>query len=121
MATVPFLRTVKIVVPCHVGNCIGSWVCCMLGDLTGRSTCSSWKRRTQILAGIRDPQWRSPMPPVTRPAQVQQARDMRKASINRITKETDVRIALDLDGTGAASIETGIGFLDHMLDLFARH
>src|SRR6266516_2904893 len=46
---------------------------------------------------------------------------MRKGSVKRGTKETDVEVALDLDGTGAASISTGIGFLDHMLDLFARH
>jgi imidazoleglycerol-phosphate dehydratase len=46
---------------------------------------------------------------------------MRKASIKRTTKETDVEVALDLDGTGAATIATGIGFLDHMLDLLARH
>ena len=46
---------------------------------------------------------------------------MRKGSIRRTTKETDVDVAVDLDGTGAASIATGIGFLDHMLDLLARH
>jgi imidazoleglycerol-phosphate dehydratase len=46
---------------------------------------------------------------------------MRKASIKRTTKETDVEVAVDLDGTGAATIATGIGFLDHMLDLLARH
>lgn len=46
---------------------------------------------------------------------------MRKASVKRATKETDVEVAIDLDGSGAASIETGIGFLDHMLDLLARH
>jgi imidazoleglycerol-phosphate dehydratase len=46
---------------------------------------------------------------------------MRKASIRRTTKETDVEVAIDLDGTGAATIATGIGFLDHMLDLLARH
>src|SRR5713226_2990895 len=46
---------------------------------------------------------------------------MRKASIKRTTKETDVEVAIDLDGSGASSIATGIGFLDHMLDLLARH
>ena len=46
---------------------------------------------------------------------------MRKVAVKRKTKETDVEVAIDLDGTGASSIATGIGFLDHMLDLLARH
>ena len=46
---------------------------------------------------------------------------MRKASVKRKTKETDVEGAIDLDGEGRASVATGIGFLDHMLDLLARH
>ena len=46
---------------------------------------------------------------------------MRKGAVKRKTKETDVEVAVDLDGAGRASIATGIGFLDHMLDLLARH
>ena len=46
---------------------------------------------------------------------------MRRGEVKRITKETDIAVTLDLDGTGKATIATGIGFLDHMLDLFARH
>ena len=46
---------------------------------------------------------------------------MRKGAVKRKTKETDVEIEIDLDGAGRASIATGIGFLDHMLDLLARH
>jgi len=46
---------------------------------------------------------------------------MRQGSIKRKTKETDIEVSVDLDGTGASSIATGIGFLDHMLDLLARH
>jgi imidazoleglycerol-phosphate dehydratase len=46
---------------------------------------------------------------------------MRKASVRRATKETAVEVTVDLDGAGGASVATGIGFLDHMLDLLARH
>ena len=46
---------------------------------------------------------------------------MRKAEIKRKTKETDVALALDLDGAGRAEIDTGCGFLNHMLTLFAAH
>jgi imidazoleglycerol-phosphate dehydratase len=45
----------------------------------------------------------------------------RTASIDRKTTETDIQLALDLDGTGQANIATGVGFLDHMLTLFAKH
>ena len=45
----------------------------------------------------------------------------RTAKINRQTKETKVDLALDLDGRGRASVSTGVGFFDHMLDLLARH
>ena len=43
------------------------------------------------------------------------------ASIQRDTRETQIRLSLNLDGTGKAEISTGCGFLDHMLELFARH
>ena len=46
---------------------------------------------------------------------------MRSASVSRRTGETDVAVSLSIDGTGKAKIETGVGFLDHMLHLFARH
>jgi imidazoleglycerol-phosphate dehydratase len=45
----------------------------------------------------------------------------RTATIQRCTSETDIALHIDLDGTGEASIQTGIGFFDHMLTLFARH
>lgn len=46
---------------------------------------------------------------------------MRTADIARKTAETDIRLTLNLDGTGKSEIDTGCGFLDHMLTLFARH
>ncbi len=45
----------------------------------------------------------------------------RQATISRKTKETEISATVDLDGTGAADIKTGIGFLDHMLEQLARH
>ena len=46
---------------------------------------------------------------------------MRSTELTRKTSETDIRLALNLDGTGCGKIDTGVGFLDHMLTLFARH
>lgn len=46
---------------------------------------------------------------------------MRTATVERKTRETEILVALDLDGTGAYDIDTGIGFLDHMLESFSRH
>ena len=45
----------------------------------------------------------------------------RTAKVSRKTKETDITIELNLDGSGTAEVNTGVGFLDHMLDSFARH
>jgi len=46
---------------------------------------------------------------------------MRKAEISRKTKETEIAVAVDLDGSGMAEISTGIGFFDHMLEQLAKH
>lgn len=46
---------------------------------------------------------------------------LRKAKLRRTTKETDISVKLNIDGTGTARIDTSIPFLDHMLELFARH
>lgn len=46
---------------------------------------------------------------------------MRTAKLNRRTAETEIALTLDLDGVGTSQVDTGCGFLDHMLTLFARH
>jgi len=46
---------------------------------------------------------------------------MRTGAVKRKTKETDIEVSVDLDGTGRSQVATGVGFLDHMLDLLARH
>lgn len=46
---------------------------------------------------------------------------MRTAELKRTTAETDIRLSLNLDGSGVSTVDTGCGFLDHMLTLFARH
>lgn len=46
---------------------------------------------------------------------------MRTASIDRKTNETDIKMTLNLDGEGSSTVDTGCGFLDHMLTLFAKH
>lgn len=48
-------------------------------------------------------------------------RDGRRISLSRTTRETDIAITLGLDGTGTASVETGVGFYDHLLTSFAHH
>ena len=46
---------------------------------------------------------------------------MRTATVERKTRETEIAVSLDLDGTGEYDVDTGIGFLDHMLESFSRH
>jgi imidazoleglycerol phosphate dehydratase HisB len=58
---------------------------------------------------------------VTVETQASPARPPRRASVSRRTAETQITAAVNLDGTGAASIATGIGFLDHLLTALARH
>ena len=45
----------------------------------------------------------------------------RQASVERVTRETAIKLTFNIDGTGKSDIHTGIGFLDHMLELFAKH
>jgi imidazoleglycerol-phosphate dehydratase len=52
---------------------------------------------------------------------VESSRPPRSAEIERSTKETQIRLKLSLDGSGRAQLSTGVGFLDHMLELLARH
>ena len=51
----------------------------------------------------------------------QEEKNMRTAEIERNTKETKISLALDLDGSGSGEIDTGIGFFNHMLELFKKH
>ena len=46
---------------------------------------------------------------------------MRESRIKRKTNETDIELYLNIDGTGKSNIDTGIGFMDHMLTLFSKH
>ena len=57
-------------------------------------------------------------PPMSDTAPIQ---NTRRASVERNTKETQISVSIDLDGSGQLEVETGLPFLDHMLDQIARH
>ena len=57
----------------------------------------------------------------TLPAPFSPIRPARRAAVERVTRETRIRVEIDLDGRGRAEIHTGLGFLDHMLEQIARH
>jgi imidazoleglycerol-phosphate dehydratase len=71
---------------------------------------------SEIKTHFTNPQRRLAISPYRRIAQ-----PMRKGSISRKTSETSIDVSLNLDGTGQYTIETGIGFLDHMLEQLSRH
>jgi imidazoleglycerol-phosphate dehydratase len=64
---------------------------------------------------------KTPKPTTVRSRRGASAPRGRTASVTRTTKETSIRLTLDLDGSGRSEVSTGVAFLDHMLELFARH
>src|SRR5207245_75149 len=78
----------------------------------GRTSALSWPSRSSEggTSLLKEPRFRP-----------REAFFMRTATIKRKTKETDIEVSVNLDGTGVANVATGIGFFDHMLELLARH
>ena len=94
-----------------------------------RFTIGSGAQTRRLLEGLerheridRDPEWGKSLAELRLPTPDRMVcMKARQASIHRKTAETDIRVRLNLDGRGRYKVSTGIRFLDHMLELFARH
>src|SRR5262249_42816915 len=111
ITTLPPLRTVRMVVPCQEGSSID--------DIRSKTRDLRHLGRAQRLCKPFAKDVANPINPYYKAAN--KGYCMRKSAVKRKTKETNVEVEVALDGTGRASVATGIGFLDHMLDLLARH
>ena len=110
-----------MVVPCQMPE-DGAHCCTAISACGAFSQCRH-KPHHQLLSRQEGHQLRSQALELIKPGNAEQASHTRKrqATIDRSTKETKIKATVDLDGTGAYDVATGVGFLDHMLEQLARH